>query len=422
MSKFRDRLTHAFDAFLNRTEEDRWDSRGDLFSGVVTTSANPSRTTVRTSNERSIIASIYTRMAIDFAGVSLRHVRLDEDDRFVENMNSTLNDCLKVSANIDQAGRMFRQDIAMSVFEEGVIAVVPVRARGNPFISESYDILDLRVGTIVKWRPRHVKVRLYNDRTGKHEEITLDKAMVAIIENPLYSVMNEANSTLKRLIHKLNLLDIIDEQSGSGKLDLIIQLPYVVKTDTKRAQAEQRRKDIEFQLRGSQYGIAYADGGEKITQLNRPAENNLLKQVEYLFGMLYEQLGITKGVMDGTADEATMLNYFNRTIEPLLDAVGEEFMRKFLSKTARSQRQAMTYYRDPFKFATIGQMAEISDKFRRNEIASANDMRGAIGWRPSTDPAANELRNSNMPERQVPPEPVQQEDPTVQEGDPQNGS
>lgn len=399
MGKVTDRLVHAWNAFNDRTIQDNVDRpSSNLFGQETSYSARPDRLRLRIANERSIISSIYTRIAIDFASVAIRHVRVDDDERFVETIESGLNNCLKVEANLDQAGRMFRQDVIMTLFDKGVIAVVPVETSVNPQLSGSYDITNMRVGEIVKWKPQHVRVNLYNEKTGRREEVTLDKSVVAIIENPLYLVMNEPNSTLQRLIRKLNLLDVVDEQSASGKLDLIVQLPYVIKSDTKRAQAEARRKDIEFQLKGSQYGIAYTDGTEKITQLNRPAENNLLKQVEYLMEMLYSQLGITKEVMDGTADEATMLNYYNRTIEPLLDAVVEEFRRKFLTKTARTQKQSVAYYRDPFKFVPLSQLAEISDKFTRNEIATSNEIRGAVGWKPSKDPRADQLRNSNMPD------------------------
>lgn len=388
------RLKHAWNAF-NKPDENEF---SESFNTAVSYGGiRPDRLRLNISNERSIVASIYTRIAIDFASVAIRHVRLDEDDRYISEMRSGLNDCLRVEANIDQAARAFRQDIAMSLFDTGVIAVVPVDTSINPNVSGGYDIQTLRVGNVVKWMPRHVRVSVYNDKTGKREEITLEKRFVAIVENPLYGVMNEPNSTLQRLIRKLNLLDAIDEQAGSGKLDLIIQLPYVVKTDQRKAQAEKRRQDIEFQLKGSKYGIAYTDGTEKITQLNRPVENNLMGQIEYLLEMLYSQLGLTPEVMNGTADEKTMLNYINRTIEPLLDAVTEEFVRKFLTKTARTQGQSVKYFRDPFKLVPISTIAEIADKFTRNEIASSNEIRQAIGWRPSTDPKADELRNSNMP-------------------------
>lgn len=425
MGKIKDRLAHGWDAFINgRDEPESFRNGGRGFMEEVSFGGrSPGAMRVRTSNERSIIASIYTRIAIDFASVSMRHVRLDDDERFSETIQSGLNNCLRVEANIDQAGRMFRQDLVSTLFDKGVIAVVPVRTNIDPELSGGYDIQDMRIGTITKWRPRHVKVDLYNDRTGKHQEVTLEKKAVAIIENPLYAVMNEHNSTLQRLIRKLSLLDVVDEQSSSGKLDIIIQLPYTIKSETRRQQAEVRRKDMEAQLQGSRYGIAYADAAEKITQLNRPSENNLLKQVEMLFAMLYSELGITQGVMDGTADEATMLNYYNRTIEPLLDATVEEFRRKFLTKTARTQGQSVEYYRDPFKFVPLSQIAEIGDKFTRNEIASSNEMRGAIGWRPSKDPRANELRNSNMPaDKSAPSESASTEPSSQQEGDSQNGS
>lgn len=420
MSKLTDRLKHAWNVFNDRTVlESRSSQEFSPFGGIVNTGSRPDRLRMRISNERSIIASIYTRIAIDFASVSIRHVKLDDDERFQSVVNSGLNDCLKVEANLDQAGRMFRQDIVLSLFEKGVIAIVPVETSLNPNVTGGYDIRNLRVGEIVKWYPRHVRVNIYNEKTGRREEVTLEKSIVAIVENPLYLVMNEPNSTLQRLMRKLNLLDVVDEQSSSGKLDLIIQLPYVIRNEAKKAAAEQRRRDIEFQLKGSQYGIAYTDGTEKITQLNRPAENNLLKQVEYLTQMLYAQLGITEEILNGTADEVTMLNYYNRTIEPLLDAVVEEFRRKFLTKTARTQGQSVQYYRDPFKFVPVSQIAEISDKFTRNEIATSNEMRGAIGWRPHPDPKADELRNSNMP---APSEPVESEVIQEKEGDSQNGS
>ena len=420
MSKLTDRLKHAWNVFNDRTVLETRSSQGfSPFGEIVNTGSRPDRLRMRISNERSIIASIYTRIAIDFASVSIRHVKLDDDERFQSVVNSGLNDCLKVEANLDQAGRMFRQDIVLSLFEKGVIAIVPVETSLNPNVTGGYDIRNLRVGEIVKWYPRHVRVNIYNEKTGRREEVTLEKSIVAIVENPLYLVMNEPNSTLQRLMRKLSLLDVVDEQSSSGKLDLIIQLPYVIRNEAKKAAAEQRRRDIEFQLKGSQYGIAYTDGTEKITQLNRPAENNLLKQVEYLTQMLYAQLGITEEILNGTADEVTMLNYYNRTIEPLLDAVVEEFRRKFLTKTARTQGQSVQYYRDPFKFVPVSQIAEISDKFTRNEIATSNEMRGAIGWRPHPDPKADELRNSNMP---APSEPVESEVIQEKEGDSQNGS
>lgn len=376
-------------------------------SGGAVYGGRSDRFRFRFSSERSIISSIYTRLGIDVSSVVLRHVRLDENGGYLSDIDSGLNYCLTVEANIDQAARAFRQDIAMTLFDEGVAAIVPVDTSINPFETDSFDIRTMRVGKVVTWFPRHVRVSLYNEKTGRREEITLEKRFVAIVENPLYAVMNEPNSTLQRLIRKLNLLDAVDEQSSSGKLDLIIQLPYVIKSEARRQQAEQRRTDIEFQLKGSQYGIAYTDGTEKITQLNRPAENNLLKQVEYLTQMLYGQLGLTEAVMNGTADEKAMLNYINRTIEPIVNAIVEAMRRAFLTKTARTQRQSIEFFRDPFKLVPINDLADIADKFTRNEILTSNEFRGIVGFRPSTDPKANELRNSNMPAPTEPaPQPV----------------
>lgn len=399
----KDRLMHAWNAFLNL------DFR-EPFESVASYGSRPDRTRLRFTNEKSIISSIYNRIAIDVADLKIWHVRLDDQDRYAETINSGLHKCLNVEANIDQAARMFRQDIAMTMFDEGVIAIVPVDTTINPSVSGGYDILTLRVGKIVRWSPDIVRVSLYNEKTGRREEVNLPKRVVAIVENPLYAVMNEPNSTLQRLIRKLNLLDTVDEQSSSGKLDMIIQLPYVIKSDSRRKQAEQRRKDIEFQLKGSQYGIAYTDGTEKITQLNRPSENNLLKQVEYLTELLYSQLGITKDVMDGTANEAVMLNYHVRTIKPIMDAIVEAMIRTFLTKTARAQRQSMVYFRDPFSLVPIEKLADIADKFTRNEILSSNEMRGIVGRIPVKDAKADQLRNSNMPESELgngpPKEPV----------------
>ena len=386
---------HAWNAFTNQTVRDEFKELGEHSWGG---SFRPGRTIMRFSNERSIITSIYTRLGIDVASVDIRHVRVDDDGRYVEDIVSGLNECLKVEANLDQGARAFRQDIALTLFDEGVAAVVPVDTTLDPTKSGSFDIKTMRVGKIVQWYPKHVRISLYNEAKGIREDITLEKQFVAIIENPLYSVMNEPNSTLQRLIRKLNLLDAVDEQTGSGKLDLIIQLPYVIKSETRRQQAEQRRQDIEFQLKGSQYGIAYTDGTEKITQLNRPAENNLLTQVEYLTKMLYGQLGLTEDIMNGTADEKAMINYQNRTIEPILAAITEAMIRAFITKTARSQGQTLMYFRDPFKFMPIDDIANVADKFSRNEIASANDIRTAIGWKPSPDPKADKLVNSNMPQ------------------------
>jgi hypothetical protein len=352
-------------------------------------------------NERSIISSIYNRLGIDVAAVDIRHVRLDDENRFLADMDSGLNNCLTVEANIDQGARAFRQDIAMTLFDKGVIAIVPVDTSVNPLTSGGFDIKTMRVGHIVGWYPKAVRVNVYNENSGRREEITLPKSYVAVVENPLYTVMNEPNSTLQRLIRKLNMLDAVDEQISSGKLDMIIQLPYTIRSEARREQANQRRKDLESQLNGSKYGIAYADGTEKITQLNRPLENNLLKQIEYLTTMLYSQLGLTPEVMNGTADEATMKNYYNRTIEPIIEAVVEAMRRTFLTKTARSQKQGIMAFRDPFKLVPISEIAEIADKFTRNEIASSNDIRQAIGWKPSKDPKADQLVNSNMPQSQT---------------------
>lgn len=412
----KDRLAHAWNAFTNLDTQTVWD-RGASYS------VRPDRVRLKISNERSIISSIYTRLAIDVAQVAIKHIRLDENGRYAEEINSGLNNCLTVEANLDQAARAFRQDIAMTLFDKGVAAIVPIDTSINPQNSGSFDILTMRVGDIVQWYPRHVRVSLYNAEVGRREEITLEKRNVAIVENPLYAVMNEPNSTLQRLIRKLNLLDGADEQIASGKLDLIIQLPYVIKSEARRKQAEQRRQDIEFQLKGSQYGIAYTDGTEKITQLNRPAENNLLKQVEYLTDMLYGQLGLTDEVMKGTADAKAMLNYNNRTIEPILTSIVEAMSRAFLTKTARSQRQTVQFFRDPFKLVPVEDIAEIADKFTRNEILSSNEIRSIIGIKPASDPKADELRNSNMPQPKdeglssaVPPTTTQKE------GDSQNGS
>lgn len=394
MATIGSRIKHAWNAFLGEDNTHHTFDIGPSYSG----SSRPDRTRTYISNERSIISSIYTRMAIDIATVDIRHVRLDDEKRYVEDIDSGLNSCLTLEANIDQAARAFRQDIVMTLFEKGVAAIVPVDTTINPSVSGGFDIKTLRVGEITQWYPKHVRVDLYNEEKGYREEITLEKKFVAIIENPLYSVMNEPNSTLKRLTRKLNLLDTVDEASSSGKLDLIIQLPYVIKSDARRQQAEQRRADIEFQLKGSKYGIAYTDGTEKITQLNRPTENNLLKQVEYLTGLLYGQLGLTEEVMNGTADEKAMLNYYNRTVEPLLSAITEGMKRSFLTKTGRSQLQSIVFFRDPFRLVPIDAIADIADKFTRNEILSANEIRSIIGVKPSKDPKADKLLNSNMPQ------------------------
>lgn len=384
------RAKRAWNVFLNR--DPTMNSRNLGYSSYY----RPEKIRLSRGNERSIVTSVYNRIAMDVAAVDILHVRLDENNRYIETMDSTLNDCLTLEANIDQTGRSFIQDVVMSMFDEGSVAIVPVDTIGNPYYNDSYKIKTMRVGKITKWLPTEVTVELYDDRSGKKRETTLPKRLVAIIENPLYSVMNEPNSTLQRLIRKLNLLDVVDEQNSSGKLDLIIQLPYIIKTEARRVQAENRRKDIEQQLAGSKYGIAYTDGTEHITQLNRPVENRLMSQIEYLTSMLYGQLGITQGILDGTADEKTMLNYFNRTIEPILSTIVLEMKRKFLSKTARSQRQSIMFFRDPFKLVPVAEIAEISDKMTRNEIMTSNEIRQIIGMKPSADPAADELRNKNL--------------------------
>lgn len=390
---FKDRLAHAWDAFTGNQQ----DPLQAPTSYGVSYGSRPDRVRFRGA-DRSIITSIYNRIGIDVAAITIQHVRLNEDGQFISNIKSGLNTCLTEEANIDQAARAFRQDIAMTLFEKGVAAVVPVETTLDPVSSGSYDIRSMRVGEVVAWFPGHVRVNVYNEKVGKKQEITLPKGQVAIIENPLYSVMNEPNSTMQRLSRKLSLLDSVDEQASSGKLDLIIQLPYVIKSDARRAQAEERRKDVEMQLKGSQYGIAYTDGTEKITQLNRPIENNMLSQVQFLTSQLYGQLGLTEEVFNGTASEAVMLNYYNRTIEPILSAITEEMRRTFLTKTARSQLQSIEFYRDPFKLVPVGTMADIADKFTRNEIMSSNEIRAKIGMKPSSDPKANQLVNSNMPQ------------------------
>jgi len=377
------------------------DYRDPLQTSGTSYGTRPDRTRLRFANERSIISAIYNRIAIDVADLAIKHVRLDDQGRFSEEIKSGLNNCFTVEANIDQAARAFRQDIVLTLFDEGCIAIVPVDTTLNPNVSGGFDIQTMRVGKICKWEPTRVGVSLYNEKLGRREDVTVGKDFTAIVENPLYNVMNEPNSTLQRLIRKLNLLDVVDEQSSSGKLDMIIQLPYVIKSESRRQQAEQRRKDIEFQLKGSQYGIAYTDGTEKITQLNRPSENNLLKQVEYLTELLYSQLGITKEVMDGTATPAVMQNYYNRTVKPIMQAIVEAMRRAFLTKTARSQGQDILFFRDPFANIPVDQLAEITDKFTRNEIMSSNEIRQGIGMVPAKDKKADQLRNSNMPESEL---------------------
>ena len=385
------RLKHAWNAFVNN--RDPTASYRDIGPGY---SYRPDRPRLTRGNERSIITSVYNRIALDVAAIDIRHVKLDEDDRFSEIIDSGLNNCLALDANIDQTGRAFIQDAVMSMLDEGCVALVPIETTFNPQQTGSFDINTIRTGKILDWYPKHVRVSVYNERSGKREEIVLPKDTIAIIENPLYAVMNEPNSTMQRLIRKLNLLDAIDEQSGSGKLDLIIQLPYVVKTEARRQQAEARRKDIEMQLAGSKYGIAYTDGTEKVTQLNRSVDNNLMKQIEYLTSMLYSQLGITQAVLEGTADEKTMLNYYSRTIEPIIAAIVDEMKRKFLTKTARTRRQSIAFFRDPFKLVPVDNIAEIADKFTRNEIMTSNEIRQKIGMKPSKDPKADKLINSNL--------------------------
>lgn len=386
---FGSRLKHAWNAFTG-TDYTIYQDVGPGYS------SRPDRIRLTRGNERSIITSVYNRIALDVAALNVQHIRLDKNGRFLSVIQDGLNTCLTVEANIDQTARAFIQDIVVSMLDEGCVAIVPVDTTYDPSVTGSYDIQTMRVGKILDWYPQHVRVRLYNERTGTKENILVPKSTVAIVENPLYAVVNEPNSTMQRLIRKLNLLDVIDEQSGSGKLDLIIQLPYVIKTEARRQQAENRRKDIEAQLSGTKYGIAYADGTERITQLNRSVNNNLMSQIEYLTSMLYSQLGITQSILDGTADEKTMLNYNNRTIEPIISAIVDEMKRKFLTKTARSQSQSISFFRDPFKLVPVNDIAEIADKFTRNEIMTSNEIRQVIGMKPSDDPRADELRNKNL--------------------------
>ena len=384
-----DRLRHGWNAFMNRDPTYRQDLGPSYYY-------RPDRPRFTRGNERSIVTSVYNRIALDASAITIQHVRLDENGRFLSTIDSDLNKCLTLDANIDQTGRAFLQDAVMSMLDEGCVALVPVETDVDPNDTDSYKIFSIRTGKIVEWRPQHVKVRVYDERTGRKEDITISKSSVAIVENPLYAVINEPNSTMQRLIRKLSLLDVTDEQTASGKLDLIIQLPYIIKTEARRQQAEQRRKDIEMQLAGSKYGIAYTDGTEHITQLNRSVENNLMKQVEYLTSMLYSQLGITQTILDGTADEKTMINYYTRTIEPIVSAIVDEMKRKFLTKTARSQRQSIEFFRDPFKLVPVNDIAEIADKFTRNEILTSNEIRQIVGMKPSNDPKADELINSNI--------------------------
>lgn len=411
------RLRHAWNAFRNRDPTVNYEDGGASYY------RRPDRIHLTRGNERSLVTSVYNRIALDVAAIGIKHCKIDENGRYLYDMKSGLNNCLNLSANQDQTGRAFIQDVVMSMLDEGCVAIVPTDTTLNPKETQSYDILSMRTGKIIQWRPRQVQIRLYNESTGKKEEIWLPKEFVAIVENPLYAVINEPNSTMQRLMRKLSLLDVTDEQTASGKLDLIIQLPYVIKTEARRQQAENRRKDIEMQLAGSKYGIAYTDGTERITQLNRSVENNLMKQVEYLTNLLYSQLGVTQAVLEGTADEQAMLNYYSRTIEPIISAIVDEMKRKFLSKTARTQLQTITFFRDPFKLVPVNNIAEIADKFTRNEILTSNEIRQIIGMKPSEDPKADELRNSNISQSKDDPmnKPYGTENEYYKEGESQNG-
>lgn len=420
--KLSSRLKHAWNVLTNNRDPTYIPK--DLGSSYY---YRPDRPRFTRGNERTMTAALYNRIALDVAAIDIQHCRVDDNGRFVESMDSKLNNCLTLESNLDQTARALKQDIVMSMFDEGVIAVVPTETTLDPITTQSYDIWSMRTAKILQWYPKHVQVRLYDDRTGDKRDIILPKKNVAIIENPLYSIINEPNSTMKRLVRKLALLDSIDEVAGSGKLDLIIQLPYVVRGDTKRAEAERRRTDLWNQIKDSELGIGYIDGTEKITQLNRPIENNLLKQIEYLTNQLYSQLGITQTILDGTADEKTMLNYYSRTIEPIVSAIADEFTRKFLSKTARTQHQTILFFRDPFKLVPVNDMAEIADKFTRNEIMTSNEIRQEIGMKPSDDPKADQLVNSNISqpaEEQPPvaPDEVPMEEELIEEGDSQNGN
>lgn len=386
------RIKHAWNAFLDREPTGPSVSIGSGYS------YRPDRFRYTRGNERSIVTAVYNRISLDVASMDIQYVQLDDDGRYSGVVKNKLNDCLSLEANTDQTGRAFIQDVVTSLLDEGCVAIVPIDTDRSPDVTDGYQILTMRTGRIVNWYPKHVRVEVYNEAVGRKQEITVPKSTVGIIENPFYAIMNESNSTLQRLIRKLNMLDAIDEQSSSGKLDLIIQLPYVIKSEARRRQAENRRRDIERQLSGSKYGIAYTDGTEHITQLNRSVENNLMKQIEYLTSMLYSQLGITQTILDGTADEKTMSNYYSRTIEPIVTAITDEMNRKFLTKTARSQNKAIKFFRDPFKLVPTTEIAEMADKFTRNEILSSNEIRQIMGMKPSDDPKADELRNSNMPQ------------------------
>lgn len=405
-----DRLMHAWNAFMNK---DPTTYKNNYYSDYGTSYRPDTRMRLTVSNDRSIVTSVYNKMAMDAAAIEIKHVRLDENKRYISDIDSGLNECLNVEANMDQTGRAFRQDVYYSMFDEGVIAIAPTTANNSPIISGNFDIESMRVGRIDKWHPNWVTIEMYDEITGKKKKVDMPKSCVSIVENPLYPVMNEPNGVMQRLIRKLNILDAIDEQSGAGKLDLIIQLPYVIKTEGRRKQAEQRRADIENQLKGSKYGIAYTDGTEHITQLNRPVENNLMKQIEYLTSMLYSQLGITQGILDGTADEKTFTNYYTRTIEPIVAAVVDEMKRKFLTKTARTQGQSLMVFRSPFKLTPVTDLANIADTLTRNEIMTSNEIRQEIGLKPSSDPKADQLVNSNI--SQANQLPTQGEEPISEE-------
>lgn len=413
---FGSRFKHAWNAFMNRDPTPPMQYIGSSYS------YRPDRRRMSRRNERSIATSVYNRIALDVAAISIQHVRLDDNGRFLEAMDSGLNNCLTLEANLDQTARAFIQDVVISLLDEGCVAIIPTDFNADERNSEEFDVLAMRVGKITEWYPAHVRVEVYNELTGRKQEIVVPKSRTAIIENPLYSVINEPSSTLQRLIRKLVLLDAIDEQSGSGKLDMIIQLPYVIKTPARQQQAEDRRKMIEDQLANSKYGIAYTDGTERITQLNRPVENNLMKQIEYLTAMFYSQIGLTQTILDGTADDKTMLNYYSRTIEPIVAAIVDAIMRTFLSKKARSDKQSIMYFRDPFKLVPVNDMAEIADKFTRNEIMTSNEIRQIVGMKPSDDPKADQLINSNLnhPEETIKTKPDVHEEKS-KEGENQNG-
>ena len=404
------RLKHAWNAFMNR---DPTGYVGPSYSN------RPGRIRLTRGNERSMITSVYNKIAIDVAAISIKHCKLDENKRFVSEIESSLNNCLNLEANVDQTGRAFMQDVVMSMLDEGCVAIVPVDTTFDPRVTGSYDILSMRTAKIVNWYPEHVTVNLLNMKTGVKQDITLPKKMVAIVENPFYSIMNEPSSTMQRVVRKLNILDAIDEQSGSGKLDLLVQLPYMIKSDARKKQAEDRRKAIEEQLADSKFGIAYIDGTEHVTQLNRPVENNLMKQIEYLINLFFSQLGITQSILDGTADEQTMLNYYSRVIDPIISAIVDEMKRKFLTKTARTQGQSICYFRDVFKLVPINNIAEIADKFTRNEILTSNEIRQIVGFKPSDDPKADQLLNSNLNHNESDGD--QQDEPDFNKEENQNG-